>query len=464
MGCHFSHVQSTEQLSVIWQRIGPGPVAEVYRLERGQQNSNFTDPWFRGRARLVMGELPNLRAVLELSQLRIGDAGTYRCIVRHQDVDYKQTKLTIWGSYTPVNKNLRRIGEEEVELSCQSQGFPLAEVVWSDGRLQSVMQGSNSTSELTSDGTLNVTSWVTVQIDVNSNYTCSFKTEDGVSQEATFDIPGEIFPETCQHCHAPAAAAVVAVVAVLTFTSLILYRRKKGKTKTKTSSEDGCISADQNLTVRSTDFLLPNIGGKSESLAFISEVLRGKEEELREVLLQRYLTHSAEVKRGFIVPQQVLDRENQCGDIRSILPRVGETVLLEGENGTGKTSVARWLASSWADSLTPDPLNTRKLNLVVLVDFNGAKGDFFQAVTSGLPVEAQLEDGHVREILLGRLDSLLILDSYKQGDREVDESLAEFLKGHRTCRVLITTCPGQWQALGGAVSTVVRLHPRLMQT
>ncbi|XP_026860082.2 uncharacterized protein si:ch211-241b2.5 [Electrophorus electricus] len=468
MACRFSRMQSSELLTVIWQRIVPTPIEDVYRLERGLENNNFTNERFRGRAQLVKEDLLKFRAVLELSQLQLNDSGMYRCIVKHQDVDYKQTKLTIWAPYTSVKKNIRRTGTEEVELSCQSQGFPLAKVIWRDGRLQSLMQGSRSTNETTSEGTWNITSRVTVHTNVISNYTCSFESENRDSQEATFRIPDEIFPEECQRCHASVAIAVVAVIVIVAVTSLVLHRRRKGQTHGRSSSMAKCIS-DANLMMTSTDFFLASANRKPDSVAFSSEVLMGKAEELRKALLGRSVAHStaSEVKKGFF-PQQVYDRENQCVDIWAVLPEVGKTVLLEGEKGTGKTSVANWLASSWADSLGPDPLTShltiRQLLLVILVDFEEAKGDFFQVVKSRLPAEVGLETGDIREILQGPLDSLLILDSYKQGDREADESLVKFLKGRNACRVLVTACPGEHSALGETVRKELRLRTRPVQT
>uniref|UniRef100_A0A4W4DW41 Si:ch211-241b2.5 n=1 Tax=Electrophorus electricus TaxID=8005 RepID=A0A4W4DW41_ELEEL len=393
MACRFSRMQSSELLTVIWQRIVPTPIEDVYRLERGLENNNFTNERFRGRAQLVKEDLLKFRAVLELSQLQLNDSGMYRCIVKHQDVDYKQTKLTIWAPYTSVKKNIRRTGTEEVELSCQSQGFPLAKVIWRDGRLQSLMQGSRSTNETTSEGTWNITSRVTVHTNVISNYTCSFESENRDSQEATF---------------------LIVIVAV---TSLVLHRRRKGW-------------LSWFLVLTFTLFCVSRTAYGVLCMEIINKIIF------------------------------VLCRENQCVDIWAVLPEVGKTVLLEGEKGTGKTSVANWLASSWADSLGPDPLTShltiRQLLLVILVDFEEAKGDFFQVVKSRLPAEVGLETGDIREILQGPLDSLLILDSYKQGDREADESLVKFLKGRNACRVLVTACPGEHSALGETVRKELR--------
>lgn len=95
--CRFSEVESVSHLSVIWLRTQPQPQKEVYRLEKGLESNNFTDKLFRKRARLLKDELKNFRAVLELSQLEINDTGTYQCIIRQEEVDYKETTLTVQG-------------------------------------------------------------------------------------------------------------------------------------------------------------------------------------------------------------------------------------------------------------------------------------------------------------------------------------------------------------------------------
>uniref|UniRef100_A0A3B1K5D0 Si:ch211-241b2.5 n=1 Tax=Astyanax mexicanus TaxID=7994 RepID=A0A3B1K5D0_ASTMX len=227
MGCRFSPVEKSQisQLSVIWQRVEPLPVMEVYRLEKGVEIRNVTDGQFQNRAQLLKDELKKFRAVLELFPLQISDSGTYQCIVKHKEADYKKTTLTVRAPYRPVRKNIRRLNNEEVELSCESQGFPLAHVDWSEEELTRRM---NNTSEKTSEGTYKLTSRVTVTGNVIKNYTCSFMEEKKTGPSATFNIPGEI-PVRSNWSHGYAAVGVISVMCLgFAVTSLILHWRRKG--------------------------------------------------------------------------------------------------------------------------------------------------------------------------------------------------------------------------------------------
>lgn len=97
MGCQFSQVQSISRVSVIWKRISPSPTLEVYHLDMGHEKPNVTSQQYQSRVRLLREELKNFRAVIEISQLRLNDSGTYQCIVVQDEADYKQTKLNVRG-------------------------------------------------------------------------------------------------------------------------------------------------------------------------------------------------------------------------------------------------------------------------------------------------------------------------------------------------------------------------------
>ncbi|XP_043085760.1 programmed cell death 1 ligand 1-like [Puntigrus tetrazona] len=216
--CLFSKVKSVSDLTVIWSRVEPKPALDVYRLERGAENHNYTSAAFIKRAQLVHEQLSEHRAVLRLNKLRIKDSGTYLCIVKEgDDGDYKQVTLNV------TEKHLKT-GEDEVELSCESQGFPSAQVLWSDGQSANLTEMSNSTWRPTDEDLLLVSSRLTVRRDLVSNYTCSFLVKGEVRQTATFSIPDDILPH-CSGQYMWIIAGVLVLFAIVS-TLVIQYRRK----------------------------------------------------------------------------------------------------------------------------------------------------------------------------------------------------------------------------------------------
>lgn len=105
--CTFSTVKKPSDLTVIWSRVNPKPDVDVYRLERGRENHNYTSPAFIKRAQLIQQQLNKKKAVLQLKKLRIKDSGTYRCFVREGDEgDYKQVTLKVTGAFALQNTQL----------------------------------------------------------------------------------------------------------------------------------------------------------------------------------------------------------------------------------------------------------------------------------------------------------------------------------------------------------------------
>ncbi|TSK72165.1 Programmed cell death 1 ligand 1 [Bagarius yarrelli] len=261
MGCQFSSISSVSQLSVIWRRIDPPPTLEVYYLDMGQEKSNGISEHFHSRVRLLKEELKNFRAVIELSQLRLNDSGVYRCIVIQKEADYKQTKLNVRAPYKAIKKRISRLSENKVELSCESQGFPLARVTWSDGMfIDSYLTNRSETSHTrNSDGIFVVNSRVSVT-DNGNNYTCSYVTDDGQpSQMGTFVIPDEISKKNNMTKGYAAVAVIVLLCVGLVVGLLILCRRKKELTHLKISSAT-CESNGQDLNMTTTDLRMRTAG------------------------------------------------------------------------------------------------------------------------------------------------------------------------------------------------------------
>uniref|UniRef100_A0A8C1ZGM3 Si:ch211-241b2.5 n=1 Tax=Cyprinus carpio TaxID=7962 RepID=A0A8C1ZGM3_CYPCA len=382
--CLFSSVESPSNLTVIWSRVEPKQAVEVYRLERGKENHLYTSAMFIQRAQLIHEQLKKNRAVLHLKKLQIKDSGTYRCIVKvKDDGDYKQVTLSVTAPYAPIKKAIMKTGQDEVELSCESQGFPSAQVIWSGGQQHTnLTEMSNSTTRSTDEDLIHIISKLTVKRDLVNNYTCSFLVKGETQQTATFSIP---------------AACKEGIPS--------LFRKLF-----RVLSADTGENFLSHLHAMCDKALLKRFELKSRSL-----------------------------------------------HISSILPDKKETILLLGEPGSGKASVAQILSSCWAESTMTDPFNIRRLRLVFHVDCSRAKGDFFQVVKSNISHEKPLDVSEFRETLLGTTDCLLILDGYQEGNKDLDETLEWFLTERQTCRVLVTSHPGKCPALEKNTRTVFQL-------
>ncbi len=101
------------------------------------------------------------------------------------------SRLWFPAPYTPVKKSIVKTGPDEVELSCESQGFPSAQVIWSDGQNTNLTEMSNSIIRSTDEDLIHIISKLTVKRDLVNNYTCSFLVKGEIWQTDTFSIPGE---------------------------------------------------------------------------------------------------------------------------------------------------------------------------------------------------------------------------------------------------------------------------------
>uniref|UniRef100_A0A4W5PXT0 Programmed cell death 1 ligand 2 n=1 Tax=Hucho hucho TaxID=62062 RepID=A0A4W5PXT0_9TELE len=232
MGCRFQPGGWDRNLSVIWQRVQPLPDVEVYRLDNGQVDLTSQNLQYRGRARLVLEELTNGWAKLHVSRLRINDSGVYQCLVEMGGADYKQTTLTVKATYKSIIKSMQRRGGDEVELACESEGYPLATINWRDKSLRNIK--SNDTIVKTPDQLFHVTSKITVKYSEKNNYTCAF-VEEGEAPKgpsARFDIPDEVPVIKSKPNTLSIVLGTTLMVAMIIAATIFGYRRQKGRSRT----------------------------------------------------------------------------------------------------------------------------------------------------------------------------------------------------------------------------------------
>ncbi|XP_075383437.1 programmed cell death 1 ligand 2-like [Mycteria americana] len=164
-------------LTVVWEqkRQGQSKSKEVYTFRNGKAFPPSQHRDYRGRAALLQSELKLGRAILQITSVKITDAGSYLCLIDYQGVDYKYITLEVKASYKRINTQvMRKPGEDKFVFTCQSEGFPLAEVFWQNEKKFNLSGSANTTYTLTADGLYNVTSILTFKPNMNENYSCVF--------------------------------------------------------------------------------------------------------------------------------------------------------------------------------------------------------------------------------------------------------------------------------------------------
>ncbi|NWQ71674.1 PD1L2 protein, partial [Neopipo cinnamomea] len=166
-----------ELLTVVWEQKRPSWLKskEVYTLRNGKAVPPSQHPDYIGRASLLHSELKLGRAILQITSVKITDAGSYLCLINYQGVDYKYITLEVKASYKRMNTQvMRKPGEDMFVFMCQSEGFPLAEVFWQNEKNFNLSGPANTTYTLTAEGLYNVTSILTFKPNTSENYSCVF--------------------------------------------------------------------------------------------------------------------------------------------------------------------------------------------------------------------------------------------------------------------------------------------------
>ncbi|XP_068523256.1 programmed cell death 1 ligand 1-like isoform X3 [Anas acuta] len=84
-------------LSVVWEqkRQGHSESRDVYALHKGKALPPSQHHDYVGRAALLHDELESGRAILQITSVKITDAGSYLCLIDYQGADYKYITLEV---------------------------------------------------------------------------------------------------------------------------------------------------------------------------------------------------------------------------------------------------------------------------------------------------------------------------------------------------------------------------------
>ncbi|XP_015262952.1 PREDICTED: programmed cell death 1 ligand 2 [Gekko japonicus] len=251
-----------KMLSILWKRISSKQEEkEIYKLHKGQEDLTLQDPDYRGRATLLHEELPMGFSALSITSVKITDAGSFLCVINYGEADYKYITLEVKASYKRINIQKMKDPEEEgLILICQSEGYPLAEVSWHDGRKPNVSMVANTTFELTDEGLFNVTSVLQVKQSISENYTCVFwnkklneKTSEYVSA-FQLDYMGE---STTEYQKKLLISFIPISLVVLSFLAVFVFKVLRRKSSTNLCIQQGnCRNVSYRSRVKEVDVSL----------------------------------------------------------------------------------------------------------------------------------------------------------------------------------------------------------------
>lgn len=149
---------------------------KIIQLVNGKEDSNVQHSSYRQRAQLLTDRLFLGKAALQITDVKLQDAGVYCCLISYGGADYKRITLQVHAPYHKINQ---RISVDpvtrEYELICQAEGYPEAEVIWKNSDHQVLSGKTIITKSKKEEKLLNVTSILRVNTTANQAFQCTFQ-------------------------------------------------------------------------------------------------------------------------------------------------------------------------------------------------------------------------------------------------------------------------------------------------
>uniref|UniRef100_A0A8B9CZV2 Programmed cell death 1 ligand 2 n=1 Tax=Anser brachyrhynchus TaxID=132585 RepID=A0A8B9CZV2_9AVES len=233
-------------LSVVWEqkRQGQPESRDVYTLHKGQALPPSQHHDYMGRAALLHDELKSGRAILQITRVKVTDAGSYLCLIDYQGADYKYITLEVTASYRIINTQVMRKGnEEKFVFICQSEGFPLAEVFWQNEKNISLTGSANTTYMLTADGLYNVTSILMFKPNTSENYSCIFWNKE-LNEETSAHFSTLALLSTLYSGQKSLILFIIATCVIVTvlLSALIIFQKRKSFKKCHAKKKTGKLN------------------------------------------------------------------------------------------------------------------------------------------------------------------------------------------------------------------------------
>ncbi|XP_046519659.1 programmed cell death 1 ligand 1 isoform X2 [Equus quagga] len=161
---------------------------KIIQFVNGEEDPKVQHSSYSQRARLLKDQLFLGKAALQITDVKLQDAGVYCCLISYGGADYKRITLKVNAPYRKINQ---RISVDPVtsehELTCQAEGYPEAEVIWtsSDHRVHSGK--TTITNSEREEKLFNVTSTLRINATANEIFYCTFR-RSGLEENSTAEL------------------------------------------------------------------------------------------------------------------------------------------------------------------------------------------------------------------------------------------------------------------------------------
>ncbi|KAG8455180.1 hypothetical protein GDO86_001393 [Hymenochirus boettgeri] len=217
-------IKNLQKLKMSWEHLDTSQ--EVLILNNGKLDLTHQADTFKGRATLLMDVLNTGQAVLEIRNLKLSDSGKYRCVLQLDASDHKTINLEVQASYKIIYiYSHSSPADNEDFLTCQSLGFPLAEVYWQNNGGNITLPATTS-HILTSDGLYNTTSTIKYRPDIKQNYSCVFWNKALKQKTQVFFGYQELKDNQVAESHFHAMIIISIFISLLVMMLVVCIKRK----------------------------------------------------------------------------------------------------------------------------------------------------------------------------------------------------------------------------------------------
>ncbi|XP_007499605.1 programmed cell death 1 ligand 1 isoform X2 [Monodelphis domestica] len=176
------------------------------------------------RIRHLNNKLVKGKSLLHITKVKIEDAGIYRCLIGYGGADYKRITLTVNAPYSKINQRVKEDPDtSEHEITCQSEGYPKAEVIWKS-KDQDLSSKATVKYAVGQEKLFNVTSTLRINATANEVFQCLFQVkETGENTTAEIVIPEKKKPSEVKR------RAYFGIIGAVIFIGIILMFLCSGK-------------------------------------------------------------------------------------------------------------------------------------------------------------------------------------------------------------------------------------------